>query len=155
MHTKDTRIIDKVSPICQVTGKKMGFYIFDITYKKETVGWYLRIFLDSEDGITIDDCEKFHKAIQPKLDEIDYDFLEISSPGLDRPIKDERDAKRNIGAVVELKFYKPIDGKKIVQGVFKGFTEDGYEIEIDREIFVFSKKDVAVAKRVIDLDHVE
>jgi ribosome maturation factor RimP len=155
MRGKDTRTADKAAPICQQLGEKMGFEIIETAFDKEPAGLYLRIYLDTQHGISLDDCEKFHRAVQPLLEDIAYDFLEVCSPGADRPIKSERDAQKCIGTDVEIKLFKPYAGKKIYRGIFKGFAQDGYAIETPQQTIVFPKKDVAVARQVIDLNCLE
>jgi ribosome maturation factor RimP len=152
MSAKNAKTVEKAAPICQAIGDKMGFEIVEIAFEKEPAGWYLRIYLDTDHGISLDDCEKFHRAIQPLLEAIEYDFLEVSSPGADRPIKNGRDAEKAFGEMVEIKLFRPFEGKKFFHGVFKGFVQDGYAIETAQQTVIFPKKDVAVAKRVINLD---
>ena len=150
MGVKDKRTVERAAPVCRKLGDKMGFEIIETAFDKEPAGWYLRIYLDSENGITLDDCEKYHRAVQPLLEEIEYDFLEVCSPGIDRPIKNVQDAEKNIGEEIEIKLYKPFEGSKAFQGIFRGFVQDGYAIEIAQQTIVFQRKDVAVARRVID-----
>lgn len=152
MSAKDAKTVEKAALICQMISDKMGFEIVETAFEKEPAGWYLRVFLDAEHGISLDDCEKFHRTIQPLLEEIEYDFLEVSSPGADRPIKSARDAEKAFGEMVEIKLFKPFEGKKIFQGVFKGFVQNGYAIETAQQTIIFPKKDVAIARRVINLN---
>ena len=80
-----------VEPKCQALADRLGFELVDVSLDKESSGKYLRIYIDNEAGITLDDCETYHRAIQPQLESYDYDFLEISSPGIDRPLKQDLD----------------------------------------------------------------
>ena len=76
-----------VEPKCQRLADSLGFELVDVSLDKEGAGKYLRIYIDKPEGITLDDCERYHRAIAPQVEDFDYDFLEVSSPGVDRPLK--------------------------------------------------------------------
>ena len=102
--------------------------IVDIEYVKEAGQFYLRIYLEKEGGISLDDCADVSRELNPILDEKDpikdnY-FLEVCSPGLDRPLKKEKDFVKYQGRDVEIKLYKPINGSKMHEGELVGLTED-------------------------------
>lgn len=106
----------------------------DVEYVKER-DWYLRVFLDKPGGIELEDCQWVSERLEAKLDEMDpikesY-FLEVSSPGLDRPLKKERDFERHIGDKVEVHTFAPIDGKKVIVGALRGLHDDNIELEVD------------------------
>lgn len=112
----------------------------------------LIIYADKPGGLQLDDCEKISRLIDPVLDEHDpieesY-YLCVSSPGLDRPLKTERDYKRSIGKMVDVKLYRPMDGKKEWTGVFTSFDENGFTID---EAKSFAYKDVAIIRLHVDL----
>lgn len=112
--------------------KDTDIELIDVEYVKEH-HWYLRVFIDKEGGIEIDDCQALSEKLEQKLDELDpvkesY-FLEVSSPGLDRVLKKERDLKRHIGDMVEVTTYMAIDGKKNIVGKLVGFTDERLELE--------------------------
>lgn len=130
----------------------MGYELVDAGFEKESAGQYLRYYLDSEQGISLDDCEAFHKRIQPLVEEVDYDFLEVSSPGIDRPIKTPGYAAKAVGNPVEVKLYQPVGGQKIFTGIFRGMDEQGYHLDIGGDEMIFPVKDVAVARRTIDVE---
>lgn len=97
--------------------EERGFELVDVEYVKEGSTYYLRVYADKEGGITIDDCVEVSRALNPKLDAYDKEFkdpyiLEVSSPGLLRPLKKDKDFARNIGKMVEIKLFKPLDGSK-------------------------------------------
>ena len=123
----------------------------DVAFDKKPTGQYMRIYIDQEGGITLDDCEKFHRAAQPKLDDIDYDFMEVCSPGIDRPIKTRRDIEKSIGLVVDVKLYKSQDGSKNFQGNLKSMDETSVVILQGETEKVFARKDVAQVRLVPDL----
>lgn len=130
---------------------QFGYELVDAAIDKEPGGRYLRFFLDKPGGITLDDCERFHREVQPKLEQVDYDFLEVCSPGLDRPIKTDWDARKAMGEQAEVRLYKPLDGRRVYTGIFRGLSGDGYLLETSGGNILFPLKEVAVARRVIDL----
>lgn len=102
--------------------------LVDVEYVKEGADYYLRVYADKDGGITIDDCVLISRALEVKLDETDrietaY-ILEVSSPGLTRPLKKDKDFKRSIGKLVELKTYKQINGSKELTGILSSYSED-------------------------------
>ena len=128
--------------------------LVDVEYVKEAGEYYLRIFIDKDGGVSLNDCEVITRAINPILDEKDpikenY-FLEVSSPGLDRPLKKEKDFLRYAGRDVEVKLYKAINGLKHFEAELVGLTEnktvklilEGEEMELD-------KKDIALIRLAI------
>ncbi len=135
--------------------EKNNFELVDIEYVKEGDRFYLRVYIDKEGGITIDDCEIISRALEEKLDaqsfiEDSY-ILEISSPGLGRPLKKEKDFERSIGKEVEIKLYKAINRQKDFEGVLKSYTEEQLTIEIDdKEEMVFERKDIALIRLSFD-----
>ncbi|MEG6585504.1 ribosome maturation factor RimP [Dendrosporobacter sp. 1207_IL3150] len=108
--------------------------LVDVEYVKER-DWYLRVFLDKEGGIEIEDCQWLSEQLEEKLDAMDpikdsY-YLEVSSPGLDRALKKEKDFARHIGDMVEINTYAPIDGKKNIVGKLVGLIDNNIQIEVD------------------------
>lgn len=128
--------------------------LVDVEYVKEGGEFFLRIFIDKEDGVSLNECELVTRAINPILDEKDpikdnY-YLEVSSPGLDRPLKKEKDFLKYQGRDVEIKLYKPINGSKMYEGQLVGLTEDkNIKVIIDNEEIEFDKKDVALTRLAI------
>lgn len=129
---------------------KHKFEFVDIEYKKEGGQWYLRLFIDKEGGITVDDCQLVSEALSDMLDEadpIDHSYIfEVSSPGIERPLKTERDYKRNLNKELEIKFYEPYEGKKVIEAILLDFDEkkvvldyNGKSIEIKRDIIAIMK----------------
>ena len=104
--------------------EQFGFELVDIEYVKEGPNYYLRVYADKEGGITIDDCVEISRLLSPKLDEYDKEFkdayiLEVSSPGLLRPLKKDKDFERNLGKLIEIKLFKQLEGYK-----YKEFTAE-------------------------------
>ena len=134
--------------------EKMGYELVDVEFVKEGQNWYLRFYLDKEGGINIDDCEKASKAIEKLLDEKDpieqaY-ILEVSSPGLDRQLKKDKDFVKYAGSLVDVKLYKAIDGSKEFQGTLKGLEGNIITIEDENgNELSFDRKDTAVIKLAV------
>ena len=125
-------IAEKVFSLIKETVEAEGVSLWDVKYVKEGASWYLRVILDSEEGISIDDCTNVHHAIDPLLDEADpirdpY-YLEVSSPGLERELSRPEHFEKYRGAAVKLKLYKAINGAKELCGELLSF--DGKEIVI-------------------------
>lgn len=131
--------------------RQFGYELVGASMDKEPAGLYLRFYLDKEGGITLSDCERFHRDIQPQLERVNYDFLEVCSPGIDRPIKTDWDARKAMGEMVEIRLYKPREGQKVFTGTFRGLSAAGYLLETTNGEILFPKKDVALARRVVDL----
>lgn len=135
---------------------EMGYELVEAAFERENTGLYLRFYLDKEGGITLDDCEGFHRAMQPLVDHLEYDFLEVCSPGIDRPIKNQRDADRCLGLDIEVRLYKPQDGQKMFGGQFVAYQNGDITIRCaDGSERTFLKKDIAVARCAIDMEEVE
>ena len=146
----EAAIEELVSPIVD----DKGFEIVDIEYVKEAGEYYLRVFLDKEGGISLNDCEAVSRELSEILDVKDpikdnY-FLEVSSPGLDRPLKKDKDFVRYQGRDVEIKLYKPLNGSKQFEGELVGLNEDkNIVVMIDDNEVEFNKKDVALVRLAI------
>ncbi len=139
----------RIEELIQPTVTEMGYELVDVEFVKEGPNWYLRIFIDKEGGVTIDDCEAVSKTLEKIFDEKDpieqaY-FLEISSPGIDRPLKKKEDFIKYNGEMVDVKLYKPYEGSKEYTGKLVGYDEnDGtVTIEVDNKNIAFTKKEIA------------
>ncbi|KPU28176.1 hypothetical protein TR13x_02235 [Caloranaerobacter sp. TR13] len=125
-----------------------NFELVDVEFVKEGSQRFLRIFIDKPGGITIEDCQKVSERISDRLDEIDpieenY-YLEVSSPGLDRPLKTENDYKKSLGKEVEISLYKPIEGRKKFIGKLKNYDKSTVTIELDQgSLITIDRKDLA------------
>lgn len=140
----------KVRPLIE----EMGYELLEVEYKKEFDGMSLIFTIDSENGVTIDDCEKVNKAIDPVIDELnptnDEPYtLVVSSPGLDRQLKTDRDLKRTIGKEVTLTLFSKIDGKKSFEGELLGFDEKTVTIRTGDGEKNFDRDKIAGLKLVI------
>lgn len=130
------KVIDIVKDILSTYLNENGYELFDIEYLKEGKDWFLRVYIDKEEGISIDDCEKVSTFLSPKLDEIDpiernY-ILEVSSPGIDRPLISDADYEKYKGRVIDVFLYKALDGEKVITGVLEGLEENNIIIKNDK-----------------------
>ena len=141
-----------VTPLCQKLADKMNYELVDAELVKEGPGRYLRIYIDRPGGISLDELEKFHREIQPQLDRVDYDFLEVCSPGLDRPLKKDRDFEHALGGKVEVRLFKPVDGKKLFEGALRAWNAETVTIEDASGLQEFPRRGVALIKPVIEID---
>lgn len=126
-------VVEKTRQALTPVIEKLGYEVVDVEYVKRSDGMNLTVYIDIARGLTIDDCELVHNAVNPIIDELNptqdkpYIF-NISSPGLDRPFKTQRDFERNYGKEVEIKLYAPLRGKKIYEGVLREKTEHTVKI---------------------------
>jgi len=130
------------------------FELVDVEYVKEGANWYLRIYADKEGGISIDDCVLISRALEAKLDADDFIkdayILEVSSPGLGRPLKKEKDFQRSIGQSVDIKLYKAIDKQKEFTGILKEYSKERIILSIDGTDQEFETKRVASGRLPLD-----
>lgn len=132
-----------------------GFELVDVEYVKEGGNWYLRAYIDKPGGITVDDCEVVSRAFSDILDEKDYIedayIFEVSSPGLGRPLKKEKDFARSIGKEVEIRTYRAIDKQKEFVGILKEYDAGTVTIEYeDEETQIFQRGDIALIRLAFD-----
>ena len=127
------QIVTYLTPVIENVAKEIGYSIWDVEYVKEGTEFYLRITIDSPNGIDIDDCEKMSRAIDPVLDEHDVIddayHLEVSSPGIERDIKTDYHMSVCMGESVMVKLYAPIDGMKQIIGVLEGFDAENITVD--------------------------
>ena len=126
----------------------------DVEYVKEAGNWYLRGYIDKPGGITVNDCETVSRAFSDRLDEDDFIedsyIMEISSPGLDRPLKKEKDFARSIGKLVEIRTYRPIEKQKEFCGELTAYDNNSVTIDEEGTPRTFDKKDIALVRLAID-----
>ena len=150
-------VVGAVRSIAEPLAEQLGYFLWDVEYVKEGAEMYLRITIDSEEGINIEDCEKMHRAIDPLLDEADpiegaY-HLEISSPGIERDLKSDMQINACEGWDVEVRLYAPVDGAKSFLGVLEGLDGDGnVVIDCADGVRRFPRASVASLKTHYDFD---
>ena len=144
------RIAQQVFDLAQPLAAEQGIGIWDVTYTKEAGEWYLRVYIDKPDGVGIDDCERFSRALDPLLDEADpiegsYTF-EVSSAGAERELKRPEQFDRFLGAQVEVRLYKASDGSKVWTGTLAGYDDGAVTIRSAGAERRFEKAAVAQVK---------
>lgn len=153
MSSKVSKLVeDLVTPIAL----NLGYEVIDVEYVKKNTGMTLTIFIDKEGGITLDDCEAFSQAIDGPLDELDPTnnqsyTLNVSSPGIDRPLKNAKDFKRNIGKEVTAKFYASVDGKKEVSGILDSYTDETITLKSNNTSYTFELSKISQIVPIIKL----
>ena len=145
-----------VKLLAEPIAERLGYFIWDVEFVKEGARRILRITIDNEEGITIEDCEKFHREIDPVLDEADpieeaY-YLEVSSPGIERELKNEMHLSACEGWQVEVKLYAPIDGAKVFRGELCECPEGRIVISTAEGERSFEASAVAKIATVYDFD---
>ena len=135
--------------------EKYGFELYDVEYVKEAGTWYLRAYIDKEGGITVDDCELISRQLGDWLDQEDFItdsyILEVSSPGLGRPLKKEKDFARSIGKDVEVRLYKPLNKQKEYTGALKSYDADTVTITLEDESdLTIEKSEIALIRLAFD-----
>lgn len=135
--------------------ENLGYTLYDVQYAKEAKDYYLRITIDKEDGISIEDCEKVNNAIDEPLDIADFIeesyFLEVSSPGLERVLRKDWHFQKQIGNKINVKLFKPIEKQKEFEGILKFYGDNNLEIEVDEKIINIDTKNIALVKTVCDI----
>lgn len=149
---KRTEIAARTEELVIPILKEKGLSLWDVEYVKEGADFYLRVYADKEGGITIDDCVAVSHELEAKLDEQDFIrdpyTLEVSSPGLTRPLKKPRDFQNSLGRLVCVKTYTPVDGQKEFSGILKQFDESTGAIcvETDGAVREISKGNLSSAR---------
>lgn len=131
------------------------FELVDVEYVKEAGNWYLRAYIDKEGGITVDDCEVVSRRFSDWLDQEDFIedsyIMEVSSPGLGRPLKKDKDFERSLGEEVEIRLYKPRNKQKEFTGILKAYDKDTVTIETeDGTEEVFTRAEIALIRLAFD-----
>lgn len=148
------KIEEKVEQLVKNPIEKLGYSLYDVEYVKEGPEYYLRIYIDKESGIDLNDCEKVSNEINEILDRADYIkeqyYLEVSSPGIERKLRKDKHLEQNISKNVEIKlFKKDNNGKKEYTGKLKAFNQEEIIIETDKEITI-ERKNIAQIKTIYE-----
>lgn len=142
-------IEERVETLVKNKVNELGYDLYDVQYAKEGKDYFLRIFIDKENGIDLEDCEKVSRGINDILDEADYIkeqyFLEVSSAGVERVLRKDKHLQDNLGKEVELRLFKQVEGKKELVGTLKKFDEDYIYIENEEELQI-ERKNIALIK---------
>ena len=134
--------------------EQAGFELVDVEYVKEAGNWYLRGYIDKPGGITVNDCEAVSRIFSDRLDEDDFIedsyIMEISSPGLDRPLKKDKDFARSMGKEVEIRTYHPIEKQKEFSGILTAYDDNSVTIDEDGSLRAFDRKEIALIRLKIE-----
>ncbi len=147
-------IEDIVSELTLPIIEQNNYELVDVEFVKEGSNWYLRVYIDKPGGITIDDCQIVSEGLSDQLDEKDpipqsY-FLEVSSPGLERPLKKDKDFIKYKGETVEVKTFQPMNGRKIFEGELIGLVDNKIVIrQNENDVIEFERDKVASVKRAL------
>ena len=144
------KITDQVTEFAKPVVESFGCKLWDVEYVREGSERYLRIYIDKDGGVDIDDCEKIHRAIDPILAEKDpisecYHF-EVSSAGLERALKRPGDFEQFMGSAVLVKLYRPRNGLKEIPGFLRGYEDGKITVEAGKESITFQKSEVALVR---------
>jgi ribosome maturation factor RimP len=142
-----------VEEYAEKTAQQFGLELVEVLLQKESRGKVLSVFIDKDGGISLDDCEQYHRALQPLLEDVDYDIMEVSSPGVDRPVKNRRDFEKNRDNLVEVKLFAAQNGQKLYRGLLKEFDDEQVVIQPENgDAVSFPRKAVAIVKPVIQFE---
>ena len=146
---------EKAAALLEPIVQEQGFELVDVEYVKEGGTWYLRAYIDKEGGITIDDCELVSRAFSDVLDREDFIedayIMEVSSPGLGRPLKKEKDYERSMGKELEIRTYRAVDGQKEFYGILTAYDSNSVTVkEENGEEKTFRKNEIALIRLAFD-----
>lgn len=145
-------IEEKVESLIKEKVQQLGYELYDVQYAKEGKDYFLRVFIDKEDGIDLNDCEKVSNEINPLLDEKDFIkemyFLEVSSPGIERVLRKDEHLKDSIGKEIEVKLFKPIEKQKEFVGTLEDYNEEKIilGLEENEEKIEIERKNISLMK---------
>ena len=149
-----TSVYQSIADLIEPTLRESNIELVDVEYKKTGKIWVLRVFIDKSQGVTVHDCQELSREIEDLIEihELiaDHYVLEVSSPGLDRPLKKESDFLRNKGKQILVRTYSPINNSKINTGTVKNFSNDTLFLEIKKDTLKISLTDIAQAKLIIE-----
>ena len=145
-----SKITDRVTALAMPIVQEEGCSLWDVEYVREAGSWYLRVFIDKEGGVSIDDCERISRRLDPILDEEDpipdsYVF-EVGSAGAERELKRPSDFEQFMGSQVEVKLYQPVKGSKTFVGTLDGYDNGKVTVTVGKETMAFEKAQTAQVK---------
>ncbi len=144
------KITDQVTQFAQPVVEQFGCELWDVEYVREGSERFLRLYIDKDGGVDIDDCEKIHRAMDPILDEQDpipesYHF-EVCSAGIERPLKRPGDFRKFMDSPILVKLYRPRNGLKEIPGILRGYEDGRVTVEAGKETITFEKSEVALVR---------
>ena len=153
-------IEERVESLIQKKVEDLGYILYDVQYAKEGQNYFLRVFIEKEDGsIDLNDCEKVNDGINDLLDTADYIkeqyFLEVSSTGVEKILRKDKHLKDNIGNEVEVKLFKPINKQKEFIGILEDFTENEITLKLENDESInIDRKDISLIKTTFNWDEI-
>lgn len=154
MGTNSKNVASTVRELIAPVASEFGYRLWDVEYVKEGTKMILRVTIDKDDGINIEDCERMHRAIDPILDEADpiegaY-YLEVSSPGIERDLRTEEHILASMGSKVELRLYAPLDGSRSFVGILAAYEDGEVSVETGKGLLKFPRTAISKMKTVFD-----
>lgn len=150
-------IEERVEALVKNPIENLGYQLYDVQYAKEGKDYFLRIFIESENGsISLEDCEKVNNEIEEMLDSADYIkeqyFLEISSTGVEKIIRKQKHLEDNIGQIISVKLFKPVNNSKDYTGILKKFDEETIYLEVENNIIELERKNISLMRKYYNWD---
>lgn len=150
-------IEERVETLVKPTIEDLGYQLYDVQYAKEGKDYFLRIFIEKENGtISLEDCEKVNNEIEEMLDTADYFkeqyFLEVSSTGIEKQIRKTKHLQENICEIIDVKLFKPINNSKEYIGILKKFDDETIYLEADNQIIELERKNISLIKKYYNWD---
>lgn len=157
---KGGNVVSIITKLVQPVAEEQSLSLWDIEFIKEGAAWYLRIYIDKPDGISIDDCERFHRRIDPMLDEadpIDHSYyLEVSSPGIERELKKPRHYEIMTGKQICIRLIRPdLIGRKELKGILRGYSDGVISLQIENEQIQIKQSETSFVKLNYEFDEDE
>ena len=153
---KKAMSLKEARAIAEKIAAEMGYELVDVELTKEPGGHFLRFYIDRPEGVSLNELETYHRSILPLVETVEYDYMEVSSPGVDRPLKTDRDFEKAQGQTVELKTYRPVNGAKQFLGDLIGLEGDEIVLQTGpEEIMKFNRRDVALVRVHFEFDESE
>lgn len=148
------KIEEKVERLIEPKIQELGYNLYDVEYVKEGKDYYLRVYIDKDTGISLEDCELVSNDINEILDQADYIkeqyFLEVSSTGVERVLKKDKHLQSNIGTKVQVKLFKPFNGQKQYEGILRDYSETTIYLETEKGILEIERQNIGQIKTVFD-----
>lgn len=148
------KIEEKVEKLLEGKIQELGYILYDVEYVKEGKEYFLRIYIDNENGISLNDCELVSNCITQILDKADYIqeqyFLEVSSPGVERVLKKDKHLQNNIGVKVQVKLFKPVNKQKKYEGILKSFNQENIVIKTNEQELNIERQNIGQIKTIFD-----
>lgn len=153
MQNKD--ITERTSAIAAPFAQALGLYVWDVEFEKEGGAYVLTVYIDGENGVSIDDCEAVSRSIDPILDEQDFIDCQytlcVSSPGLERKLRTPEHFRKMSGQKIEIHLFSAEHGGKIHVGILKDYSDGNVTIQVGDECFTFTKNNISVCKQYFEI----